>query len=610
MLTMVLIDTSVLLKDPDVIIRVIGNKGLPFITNTILSELDFNKKNLEKKTSENAKNIFRIFARSNSVFVSQMPDGKSLQEGDSLRQLDFRGSPIYVLVRKNPNSRNDSDNDFKIIKAAKDYGMTIITRDQALKTRAEVEGVDAHVHNHTSPKHQPSVSQTASNKTLPEVQPFTTPISPLTENDALQNVSILPSHGDIVATRNNGLIKLLKVLSSGGEGSIYETDKSDFVCKVYHKNSLTKLRQKKVELMLTRKIDQKGICWPIDVALNSNNEFVGYIMPRASGRPIQSTMFVKPVLEKTFPKWGRIDLVNLCIAFLDQITYLHNLNIFVGDINPLNLLVDADSTRLWIVDTDSFQIEGFPCPVGTVNFTAPEIQGKNYADFLRTKEHELFAVATMLFMILLPGKPPYAQQGGGNPAENILKMDFSYPFGGESNGKAPKGPWQNIWGNLTWKLREAFSKTFKNNQRIEIREWKGVLIKYQSEIRKGQDSNELFPTTFKIRDPVEVVCGNCAVKVIASEKRVEKMAIEGKKYFCGKCLGDINLNILAQKARKASHAVFQSNSSAARQTSSYTGATYQNPNATSHYNKPRIIQPSQKPISGGGVLNWVLSIFK
>ncbi|RML94152.1 hypothetical protein APX70_07765, partial [Pseudomonas syringae pv. maculicola] len=64
-----------------------------------------------------------------------------------------------------------------------------------------------------------------------------------------------------------------------------------------------------------------------------------------------------------------------------------------------NLLVTQDSTKLWMVDTDSFQIEGFPCPVGTVNFTAPEIQGVNYGTFMRTKEHELFAVATMLFMI-------------------------------------------------------------------------------------------------------------------------------------------------------------------------------------------------------------------
>ena len=36
------------------------------------------------------------------------------------------------------------------------------------------------------------------------------------------------------------------------------------------------------------------------------------------------------------------------------------MNILVGDINAHNLLVTQDSTKLWMVDTDSFQIEGFP----------------------------------------------------------------------------------------------------------------------------------------------------------------------------------------------------------------------------------------------------------
>lgn len=38
-------------------------------------------------------------------------------------------------------------------------------------------------------------------------------------------------------------------------------------------------------------------------------------------------------------------------------------------------------------------------------------------------------------MIMLPGKPPYSQQGGGYPGDNIKNMDFSYPFGENSNKK-------------------------------------------------------------------------------------------------------------------------------------------------------------------------------
>ena len=99
------------------------------------------------------------------------------------------------------------------------------------------------------------------------------------------------------------------------------------------------------------------------------------------------------------------------------------MNIIIGDINPLNILVKSP-TEVYFVDTDSYQVENYPCPVGTIEFTPPELQGKNYETFLRSFENEYFAIATLVFMILLPGKSPYTQQGGGDPAANIRAMEF------------------------------------------------------------------------------------------------------------------------------------------------------------------------------------------
>jgi serine/threonine protein kinase len=622
MVTQVLIDTSVLLDDPDVMVRVIGNKGLPFITNTILLELDFNKKG-EEPINRNARRMFRAFANDSAINMSQMPDGKPMRQGDSLRQLTFNGSPVYVLVRGTHTSR--SNNDSKIIEVAKDYGMIIITRDNGLKVRAETEGVEAHVWTGQKTNAKPSrtTPQRSSGTTAPAPQPFTTSASPLAERDSVLSVSDLPREGGAVLTRKSGRINLLKALNSGGEGTIYETDRPGIVCKIYRKHRLTALRQKKIELMLTRDIGEIGICWPVDLALNTDSEFVGYVMPRAHGKPIQSTMFVKPVLEKTFPNWTRMDLVNVCIAFLTQIAYLHRLNILIGDINPMNFLVDADSTHLWLVDTDSFQIEGFPCPVGTVNFTAPEIQGKSYSEFLRTKEHELFAVATMLFMILLPGKPPYAQQGGGNPAENIRAMEFSYSYGSHSNKNAPEGPWRNIWDNLPAKVMKGFFETFKNNQRIAISEWQELLEKYLHAIGKGWVSNDLFPTTAKIRDPIEVVCGSCGAAVTASEKLVAEAALRGWSYSCGECKGKRRLQILAKKSKEANQKVLQGASSSSAhapspsfwQTGSHTAtqrssSLQQTARRTATQRSSPQTPYSGNTKSGGGFFNWILRILK
>src|SRR5690606_23968986 len=103
---------------------------------------------------------------------------------------------------------------------------------------------------------------------------------------------------------------------------------------------------------------------------------------------------------------------------------------------------------------------------------------KNFDSFLRTFGNEHFAVATLLFMIILPGKPPYSQQGGESPIDNIVNMDFSYPFGDQTNKKTPDGPWRFIWSHLPYDIKEAFYQTFRKDgensreqDRLDVDEW-------------------------------------------------------------------------------------------------------------------------------------------
>lgn len=623
--SLVLVDTSVLLIDPDVLVRVVGNNGIPFITKTVLDEIDFNKKNQDQSVSHNARYILRELSELPSSEMSALPGGKPICTGDTVRQFTFLGKSIFVLARDQFRERG---NDAKIIEVAKDYGMIVITRDAGFKVRAETEGLESHLWSEKNrPQATPQQTVQQPSPTGQGILPFGLPGTPVSVRDVQLPVSMIPVSGQSVTTRDHGTVRLTSVLSSGGEGTIFETDLRGMVCKVYRSDRLTAHRQQKVELMLSRKIDRPGICWPVDVALNQKNEFVGYLMPKAKGKPVQTSMFVKPVLEKSFPNWKRRDLVNLCGAFLDHVAYLHNLNILIGDINPLNLLVDTNSNQLSIVDTDSFQIEGFPCAVGTVNFTAPEIQGKNYEEFLRTKLHELFAVATMLFMILHPGKPPYAQQGGGNPADNIRAMDFPYGFGGESSGKAPEGPWQRIWSNLPFKLKEAFSKTFKKNERIEVAEWRELIKAYLWGIDKGYNSNDLFPLTFKIRDPITVPCGKCGTQFTQSKEFVDKLASQGKPCYCGTCYSNTKLEILARKSKVANQQINGGSTEKPKGTNTSFGGGWSPPPSSS---RPppgrRPASASSRPSSNtgpgwsrntgrsqpqsGGLLSWILKLFK
>lgn len=647
----VLVDTNILLVDPDVLMRIHQSGGLPFLTSTVLDELDFNKdinKRANKPTNEadklrateiarNAQLIFREFNSAASSRLTAMPTGEPLVEGDVLTRFGFKGVPVFLVGRNDFRAR--SDNDAKIFELAMDYKMVLITRDMGMKARAtslgvEVEfwtGPEESIQRRVAPKSRQASRRNSghpgSGASTSRPRPFAICTSPISEAGTPLRVGKIPEAGDTVRLSGGHGFHLGALISAGGEGSIYETQLAGQVCKIYHRNRLTDLKKRKIELMVSRRIERPGLCWPREIVTDRTGEFVGYLMPRAAGTTIQKAMFVKPVLKKRFPNWQRRDLVNVARTFIDHISYLHSLNIVVGDINPQNLLVTEDSTQLWMVDTDSFQIEHFPCPVGTINFTPPEIQGRNYSEFLRTTDHELFAVATMIFMILFPGKPPYSQQGGGTPADNIKSKNFPYPFTREAAKgvqqatptSAPPGTWRFIWGNLPYKLREAFCSTFREDKRTTVEEWTRLLINYRKQLDRGFHSNELFPLQFPIRDPISIKCAQCSRLFTSSQRWVARLQAEGKSVWCPDCAGEILPKQLAAKSRRATQGTTGQPTAFGRSTSTGTpswrsssqGTSWQRSGTSqSSSQSQRTNSPRQSSGSGGGILSAILRFFK
>ncbi|WP_288878783.1 protein kinase domain-containing protein [uncultured Megasphaera sp.] len=326
--------------------------------------------------------------------------------------------------------------------------------------------------------------------------------------DSRLKVTHIPTENEIVYTASRETIKLKSKVAAGGEGIIYTTN-TPYVAKIYKKENNTKRRYEKIKLMLSKNLKCEGVCYPVSALYNSQQEFVGYMMPQAKGKELQKSIFIKQLFLKNFPRWKKRDTVELCITILEKIKYLHDRNIVMGDINPANILV-VSPKEVYFVDTDSYQVEDFPCPVGTINYTAPEIQRQRFSTFLRTMGNENFAVATLLFMIMLPGKPPYSQQGGEDPINNIIRMDFSYPLGDSSNKKTPDGPWRYIWSHLTYDLKNAFYNTFRQggeysteSKRLTVNDWLSLFSYYLDLLDSGkfgeQDkmSEELFPTRYK-----------------------------------------------------------------------------------------------------------------
>lgn len=155
---------------------------------------------------------------------------------------------------------------------------------------------------------------------------------------------------------------MLDQLGSGGEGTIYRTNTS-FIAKIYKKECCTEYRFEKLDKMISAKLEYEGICFPREILYNKYGQPVGYLMPEARGYSIQSSIFRKALFIKKLPGWKKEDLVQCAITILFQIKYLHDNNILIGDINPNNILV-VSPTEVYLVDTDSFQIDDLPCQVG------------------------------------------------------------------------------------------------------------------------------------------------------------------------------------------------------------------------------------------------------
>ena len=289
-------------------------------------------------------------------------------------------------------------------------------------------------------------------------------------------------------------------LGSGGEGAVYITD-SGMACKVF--NEITENRINKLKVMVG-KINYEGICSPKQLVYDGDGTVVGYLMDRAEGKPLKLLLTGIPVLKNNFPNWKKIHIVKLCLTILDKIKYLHSKNIILGDINPQNILVKDEKT-VYFIDTDSYQIENYPCPVGTDAFTPPELLRKNFKSILRTFENEYFTVAVLIFMMLMYGKHPYSKVGGGNLTDNIREGEF--PYSADDKGKVPPGKWGIIWTHLPFDVKSLFIGAFNNghkdlSKRPNLDEWIKCIGDYYNSLKYNisywdDEANEISPTKMK-----------------------------------------------------------------------------------------------------------------
>lgn len=282
------------------------------------------------------------------------------------------------------------------------------------------------------------------------------------------------STGDVLFSGEGKRIVLGDSIAEGGEGSVFTAHAASaslLVAKLYHPTQRKRWREQKLRLMCSRPIRSPCVAWPREILYDELRRFVGVLMPRAGGVPLGAFAFHAELLTNQFPSWTRYDLTRLCLNLSASVHTLHRCGVILGDLHPGNVLVSPDGTVHW-VDADSFQIEDYPCSVGTERFRAPELHG-NFGDFLRTRSHDAYALSVLLFMTLTLGLSPFARQGGeGDMREAAGKGVLPYPF---ASYKPPAGfyppdtPGRYVWSYLPRKLRDALGHNLTCVQRRDLR---------------------------------------------------------------------------------------------------------------------------------------------
>jgi len=250
----------------------------------------------------------------------------------------------------------------------------------------------------------------------------------------------------IYTTNEGKTIELGDLIGEGGEGAVYKIRKSRSVVKILNAESLKsdKSREAKLKAMIDRHPFENApaktkysVAWPKALVYDEHKKFVGYTMPSILKAP-ELHLITNPSNRKKIGDIHSLEnlyyiALNIAIIFES----LHKKNIVVGDISSKNILVNDDSS-VAIVDCDSMQITDdngvvYKCKVGTLEYTSPELHGKDLATQLRTVNHDCFGLAVIIFQLLMQGNNPFSGRQDMNDEEIVdlpthCKINHIFPY--------------------------------------------------------------------------------------------------------------------------------------------------------------------------------------
>lgn len=346
------------------------------------------------------------------------------------------------------------------------------------------------------------------------------------EQLAYSNMLRMPKEGDAVYIQFPGQTaqkeRLVKKLSSGGEGNVFSTENYDsMVIKIYHPQKLTQGRVEKIAALAQEIADLNHeifnyICWPKALVYDhEDGNIIGYLMEKVPLKAVPlAELIAQMSMDVVSTNYNRRDLVELCRRIAERFSVLHRLaqkRLLMCDVNPANILIELESKQVYFVDLDSYQYETnagkrLRCPVGRGEYTSPALYQRmreqntgNYGDVDRTEVDEAFAAAVLYFDILMLGQEPFERYG--ESYEDVIRQGkFVYRDGQKTSC---------MWRNLTPQLRQMFSGVFMNRAIYNDRDWIDAFTMMQRDIEEGRYCWDLRPAAEPISETDRIARHKC-----------------------------------------------------------------------------------------------------
>ena len=369
----------------------------------------------------------------------------------------------------------------------------------------------------------------------------------------------LPKESEAVSTRSGSSIVLRKELARGGEGIVYSTNQLGIVAKIYLLEKNDQERMEKIGYMCEHNPHISQLCWPEEMLFDKAGAFIGYTMQDAS----RFTEFGVSILKLNSPRvrdnsmkgWDRLSLVKLCKKIGEVFFSMHRKGVLMGDVNPRNMMIDPASYNnpsFVFVDCDSYQVDKYPCPVGTMPFTSPQIYKKanknprefKFGDYMRTIEDENYAVASLFFNILMLNQSPFAGKGTTNIEESMMNYNFAYRISGDRDNTGvdtPDGPFRLIWNNTPKSVKDNFVLVFKDGKDVKVDQWIQQFNWYSRVIEKGNYTSELTPVLYwdyaepEKRRTIDFTCDACGAIRNMPKERYENEEKWKAPHLCNDC---------------------------------------------------------------------------